>query len=71
MTTATRVGNAVTRLSFGAMTSMGLLALPIVASHPGEPAAVLGGLRHESLDPAAQRVGRGLIARRRVVGHEL
>jgi len=34
MTTATRLENVVTRLSFGAITSMGLLALPIVGSHP-------------------------------------
>src|SRR5437016_3352079 len=33
MTTATRLGNVLTRLSFGAIASMGLLALP-VGSHP-------------------------------------
>jgi streptogramin lyase len=47
MTTATRLGNVVTRLSFGAMTSMGLLALPIAGSHPAVaqnhgPAALAG-----------------------------
>jgi virginiamycin B lyase len=49
MTTATQVGNALTRLSFGAMTGMGLLALPIVASHPATaqnngPAALTGAV---------------------------
>ena len=34
MTTATRLGNVVTRLSFGAITGMGLLALPISGSQP-------------------------------------
>ena len=34
MTTATRLGNFLARLSFGAMTSMGLLGLPLVGSHP-------------------------------------
>ncbi len=47
MTTATRLGNVVTRLSFGAVTSMGLLALPIAGSHPAiaqshGPAALTG-----------------------------
>src|SRR5258708_8925089 len=47
MTTATRLGNVVTRLSFGAITSMGLLALPIAGSHPAiaeseGPAALTG-----------------------------
>src|SRR5271163_4707450 len=47
MTTDTRLGNVLTRLSFGAMTSMGLLALPIVGSHPATaqnhgPAALAG-----------------------------
>ena len=45
MTTATR--NVLTRLSFGAMTSVSLLALPIAASHPASaqshgPAALNG-----------------------------
>src|ERR1700692_3377637 len=34
MTTATRLGNVLTRSFFGAIASMGLLALPIVGSHP-------------------------------------
>ena len=47
MTTATRLGNVVTRLSFGAITSMCLLALPIAGSHPAiaqshGPAALTG-----------------------------
>src|SRR6202521_5917561 len=47
MTTATRLGNVLTRLSFGAITSLGLLALPIVGSHPAMaqnhgPAALAG-----------------------------
>ena len=47
MTTAARLGNVVTRLSFGAITSMSLLALPISASHPAMaqnhgPAALTG-----------------------------
>ena len=47
MTTATRLGNVVTRLSFGAMTSVSLLALPIAASHQAlaqsrGPAALTG-----------------------------
>jgi virginiamycin B lyase len=47
MTTATRLGNVLARLSFGAMTSMGLLGLPIVGSHPATaqnhgPAALTG-----------------------------
>ncbi len=47
MTTATRLGNVLARLSFGAITSMGLLALPIAASHPAMaqnhgPAALAG-----------------------------
>src|SRR5258708_16043192 len=47
MTTATRLGNVLTRLSFGAIASMGLLALPIVGSHPAMaqnhgPAALAG-----------------------------
>jgi len=47
MTTATRLGNVLTRLSFGAIASMGLLALPIVGSHPATaqnhgPAALTG-----------------------------
>ena len=47
MTTATRLGNVLARLSFGAMASMGLLALPIAASHPAMaqshgPAALAG-----------------------------
>ncbi len=46
MTTATRLGN-VARLSFGAIASMGLLALPIAGSHPAiaqshGPAALTG-----------------------------
>src|SRR5215470_11326301 len=49
MTTATRLGNVVTRLSFGAITSTGLLALPISASHPAMaqnhgPAALAGSV---------------------------
>src|SRR5258708_20983756 len=47
MQTATRLGNVVTRLFFGAITSMGLLALPIAGSHPAiaqshGPAALTG-----------------------------
>ncbi len=47
MTTATRLGNVLTGLPFGAITSMGLLALPIAASHPAMaqshgPAALAG-----------------------------
>jgi virginiamycin B lyase len=47
MTTATRLGNVPARLSFGVMTSLGLLALPIVGSHPAMaqnhgPAALTG-----------------------------
>src|ERR1700674_5923064 len=47
MTTATRLGNVLARLSFGATASMGLLALPIVGSHPAMaqnhgPAALAG-----------------------------
>src|ERR1700722_9536043 len=47
MTTATRLGNFLARLSFGAMTSMGLLGLPLVGSHPAMaqshgPAALTG-----------------------------
>src|ERR1700687_4121219 len=47
MTTATRPGKFLARLSFGAMTSMGLLGLPIVGSHPAMaqnhgPAALAG-----------------------------
>jgi virginiamycin B lyase len=47
MMTATRLGNVLTRLSFGAIASMGLLALPIVGSHPAMaqnhgPAALAG-----------------------------
>jgi len=47
MTTATRLGNVLTRLSFGAIASVGLLALPIAASHPAMaqnhgPAALAG-----------------------------
>ena len=47
MTTATRLGNVLARLSFGAIASMGLLALPIVGSHPAMaqnhgPAALTG-----------------------------
>src|SRR5882757_6679197 len=47
MTTATRLGNLLARLSFGAMTSMGLLGLQIVGSHPATaqnrgPAALAG-----------------------------
>src|SRR5882757_9097595 len=47
MTTATRLGNLLARLSFGAMTSMGLLGLQIVGSHPAMaqnhgPAALTG-----------------------------
>ena len=34
MTTVTRLGDVLTRLSFGAITSVGLLALPISGSHP-------------------------------------
>src|SRR5260370_20029661 len=34
MTTATRLGHVLTRVSFGAITSVGLLALSIVESHP-------------------------------------
>src|ERR1700730_18319316 len=47
MTTATRPGKFLARLSFGAMTSMGLPGLPIVGSHPAMaqdhgPAALTG-----------------------------
>src|SRR5215468_938849 len=47
MTIATRLGNVVTTLSLGAITSAGLLALPISASHPAMaqnhgPAALAG-----------------------------
>ena len=47
MTTATRLGNILTRLSFGAIAGMGLLALPIAGSHPATaqnhgPAALAG-----------------------------
>jgi virginiamycin B lyase len=47
MTTAKRIGNVLTRLPFGAIMSMGLLALPIAASHPAMaqnhgPAALAG-----------------------------
>src|SRR5215468_2058921 len=46
MTTATRPGNALTTLSFGALASMGLLASPILGSHPAMaqkgPAALVG-----------------------------
>src|ERR1700682_3240987 len=47
MTTATRPGKFLARLSFGAMTSMGLLGLPIVGRHPAMaqdhgPAALSG-----------------------------
>src|SRR5205085_6124185 len=47
MTTATRLGNALARLSFGAIASMGLLAFLIVGSHPAMaqnhgPAALAG-----------------------------
>jgi streptogramin lyase len=47
MTTAKRIGNVLTGLPFGAITSMGLLALPIAASHPAMaqnhgPAALAG-----------------------------
>jgi virginiamycin B lyase len=47
MTNATRLGNVITRLSFGAMTSMGLAALAIAGSHPAMaqkhgPAALAG-----------------------------
>src|SRR5258708_35076037 len=47
MTTAKRTGNVLTGLPFGAITSMGLLALPIAASHPAMaqnhgPAALAG-----------------------------
>src|SRR3984893_1557149 len=47
MTTTTRPGKFLARLSFGAMTSMGLLGLPIVGSHPAMaqshgPAALAG-----------------------------
>src|SRR5450631_1509473 len=34
MTTATRLGNVLSRWWFGAMAGMGLLAVPIVGSHP-------------------------------------
>src|ERR1700682_4549273 len=34
MTTATRLGNFLARLCFGAMTGVGLLGLPLVGSHP-------------------------------------
>ena len=47
MTTATRLRNGVARLSFGAMTGVGLLALPITGSQPAMaqshgPAALTG-----------------------------
>ena len=47
MTTDTRLGNVLARFSFGAITSMGLLDLPIVGSHPAiaqnhGPAALTG-----------------------------
>src|SRR5215831_8421678 len=47
MTTVTRLGDVLTRLSFGAIASMGLLALPIAGSHPAMaqnhgPAALTG-----------------------------
>ena len=47
MTTATRPGNVLTRLSLGAIAGLGLLALPIAASHPATaqnhgPAALAG-----------------------------
>jgi virginiamycin B lyase len=47
MTTITRLGDVLTRLSFGAITGMGLLALPIAASPPAMaqnhgPAALTG-----------------------------
>jgi virginiamycin B lyase len=47
MTTTTRLGNGLVRLSFGALASMGLLALPIAGSHPAmaqshSPAALTG-----------------------------
>ncbi len=47
MTTATRLGNGLTRLSFGALASTALLALPIAGSHPAMaqnhgPAALTG-----------------------------
>src|ERR1700747_937569 len=47
MTTVTRLGDVLTRLSFGAITSMGLLALPIAGSHSAmaqnhRPAALTG-----------------------------
>src|SRR6516164_11493649 len=47
MTNVTRLGNVITRLSFGAMTSMGLAALAIAGSHPsmaqGHGPAALNG----------------------------
>ena len=47
MTTATRLGNVLAGLSFGALASVGLLALPIAGSHPAMaqnrgPAALTG-----------------------------
>src|SRR5215469_11920719 len=47
MMTATRLGNVLTRLSFGAIASMGLTALPIPGGHPAMaqnhgPAALTG-----------------------------
>jgi virginiamycin B lyase len=47
MTTATRLGNVLTGLSFGAIAGLGLLALPIAGSHPAMaqnhgPAALAG-----------------------------
>jgi virginiamycin B lyase len=47
MTSAKRIGSALTGLPFGAITGMGLLALPIAASHPAMaqnhgPAALAG-----------------------------
>src|ERR1700682_3313714 len=49
MTTAMRLGNVLTRLSFGAIASMSLLALPIAGSHPAMaqnhgPAALAGSV---------------------------
>ena len=47
MTTVTRLGDVLTRLAFGAIGSMGLMALPIARSHPAMaqnhgPAALTG-----------------------------
>src|SRR3974390_316116 len=49
MTTVTRLGDVLTRLSFGAITSLGLLTLPIAGSHPAMaqnhgPAALTGAV---------------------------